>query len=118
MYCFVLQLRCSCFCRCSVLRGLSAGGINAVTSLPQAMQKAAFFASRLPQWAQYFAMGASFAAAFPLSYRTAPACAMFWRDKRKKPFGISAERLGDPYENRTRVTAVKGRCLDRLTNGP
>ena len=24
----------------------------------------------------------------------------------------------DPYENRTRVTAVKGRCLDRLTNGP
>ena len=26
--------------------------------------------------------------------------------------------FGDPYENRTRVTAVKGRCLDRLTNGP
>ena len=25
---------------------------------------------------------------------------------------------GDPYENRTRVTAVKGRCLNRLTNGP
>ena len=24
----------------------------------------------------------------------------------------------DPYENRTRVTAVKGRCLNRLTNGP
>ena len=24
----------------------------------------------------------------------------------------------DPYENRTRVTAVKGRCLSRLTNGP
>ena len=29
-------------------------------------------------------------------------------------FGIR----GDPYENRTRVTAVKGRCLNRLTNGP
>ena len=25
---------------------------------------------------------------------------------------------GDPCENRTRVTAVKGRCLNRLTNGP
>ncbi len=24
----------------------------------------------------------------------------------------------DPWENRTPVTAVKGRCLDRLTNGP
>ena len=26
--------------------------------------------------------------------------------------------FGDPYEIRTRVTAVKGRCLNRLTNGP
>ena len=25
---------------------------------------------------------------------------------------------GDPYGIRTRVTAVKGRCLNRLTNGP
>ena len=25
---------------------------------------------------------------------------------------------GDPYEIRTRVTAVKGRCLNRLTKGP
>ena len=25
---------------------------------------------------------------------------------------------GDPYENRTRDSAVKGRCLNRLTNGP
>ena len=25
---------------------------------------------------------------------------------------------GDPEENRTPVTAVKGRCLDRLTTGP
>ena len=25
---------------------------------------------------------------------------------------------GDPYENRTRDSAVKGRCLSRLTNGP
>lgn len=24
----------------------------------------------------------------------------------------------DPYENRTRVCAVRGRCLSRLTNGP
>ena len=27
-------------------------------------------------------------------------------------------KTGDPAENRTRVTAVKGRCLDRLTTGP
>ena len=26
--------------------------------------------------------------------------------------------FGDPWGNRTPVTAVKGRCLDRLTNGP
>ncbi len=26
--------------------------------------------------------------------------------------------FGDPYETRTRVTAVKGPCLNRLTNGP
>ena len=26
--------------------------------------------------------------------------------------------LGDPDGNRTRVTAVKGRCLSRLTTGP
>ena len=26
--------------------------------------------------------------------------------------------VGDPYGNRTHVTAVKGRCLNRLTNGP
>ena len=26
--------------------------------------------------------------------------------------------IGDPWENRTPVTAVKGRCLSRLTNGP
>ena len=26
--------------------------------------------------------------------------------------------FGDPDENRTRVTAVKGRCLNRLTTGP
>ena len=26
--------------------------------------------------------------------------------------------FGDPDETRTRVTAVKGRCLNRLTTGP
>ena len=26
--------------------------------------------------------------------------------------------FGDPCGNRTRVTGVRGRCLDRLTNGP
>ena len=27
-------------------------------------------------------------------------------------------KIGDPYGIRTRVTAVKGRCLNRLTKGP
>ena len=27
-------------------------------------------------------------------------------------------QYGDPYGIRTRVTAVKGRCLNRLTKGP
>ena len=27
-------------------------------------------------------------------------------------------RFGDPYGNRTHVSAVKGRCLNRLTKGP
>ena len=30
--------------------------------------------------------------------------------------GISL--FGDPYGNRTHITAVKGRCLNLLTNGP
>ena len=28
------------------------------------------------------------------------------------------KETSDPYGNRTHVTAVKGRCLNRLTNGP
>jgi hypothetical protein len=31
---------------------------------------------------------------------------------------ILQKNLGDPYGIRTRVTAVKGRCLNRLTKGP
>ena len=29
-----------------------------------------------------------------------------------------SKKGGDPDGNRTRVTAVKGRCLNRLTTGP
>ena len=41
-------------------------------------------------------------------------------DKKKtsKLFGLDVFFFGDPWENRTPVTAVKGRCLSRLTNGP
>ena len=38
--------------------------------------------------------------------------------KTKKGCNASLFCFGDPYENRTRVTAVKGRCLNLLTNGP
>ena len=31
---------------------------------------------------------------------------------------IFGNKNGDPYGIRTRVTAVKGRCLNRLTKGP
>ncbi len=33
-----------------------------------------------------------------------------------KPFESSVD--GDPYGNRTHDSAVKGRCLNLLTNGP
>ncbi len=32
--------------------------------------------------------------------------------------GFAFNLFGDSYENRTRVTAVKGRCLNRLTKEP
>ena len=38
--------------------------------------------------------------------------------KRKIPHRMVCVFFGDPYGNRTHVTAVKGRCLNRLTNGP
>ena len=31
---------------------------------------------------------------------------------------LYTQAIGDPCGNRTRVTGVRGRCLDRLTNGP
>ena len=40
---------------------------------------------------------------------------LFWNKKRAPKIGALN---GDPCENRTRVTAVKGPCLNRLTNGP
>ena len=36
----------------------------------------------------------------------------------KKTINIVNSFLDDPYGIRTRVTAVKGRCLNRLTKGP
>ncbi len=48
-----------------------------------------------------------------LSYRFSPL-------KNKKTPKLKASEFlhGDPYENRTRVFAVKGQCLNLLTNGP
>ena len=42
---------------------------------------------------------------------------LFWDKKKKAPVFLQV-LCGDPDENRTRVTAVKGRCLNRLTTGP
>ena len=38
--------------------------------------------------------------------------------KKKKSHYCVTSLLGDPNGNRTRVPAVKGRCLNRLTIGP
>ena len=51
-----------------------------------------------------------------------PACFLYGlsipvRQKRRTSEWMSFF-FGDPYGNRTHVTAVKGRCLNRLTNGP
>ena len=45
----------------------------------------------------------------PTDYKSVALPAELHRQKNKN---------GDPYGNRTRDTAVKGRCLNRLTNGP
>ena len=50
----------------------------------------------------------------PLSGGAAPEAS----PKKKRTAKAVRFFFGDPYENRTRVTAVKGRCLNRLTNGP
>ena len=47
-----------------------------------------------------------------------PCCSIPVRVKLKTPLRIAQRRFYDPYGNRTHVTAVKGPCLNRLTNGP
>ena len=42
----------------------------------------------------------------------------FRRESKKRDWLEPVSFFGDPYGNRTHVTAVKGRCLNRLTNGP
>ena len=39
-------------------------------------------------------------------------------ERRKKTSNWMSSMYGDPYEIRTRDAAVKGRSLNRLTNGP
>ena len=41
---------------------------------------------------------------------------LYTKENRSKAYALL--RHGDPDENRTRITAVKGRCLNRLTTGP
>ena len=40
------------------------------------------------------------------------------RDGNRWDLSVIYTSYGDPCGNRTRVTGVRGRCLDRLTNGP
>ena len=41
-----------------------------------------------------------------------------WINKTVEHRSVRLFYFGDPYGNRTHVTAVKGPCLNRLTNGP
>ena len=56
-------------------------------------------------------------ACFYTSVRTGAALSIPVRQKIKDTIRCPLF-FGDPYGNRTHVTAVKGRCLNRLTNGP
>ena len=47
-----------------------------------------------------------------------PCCSIPVWVKLKTPLRDAQRRFYDPYGNRTHVTAVKGPCLNRLTNGP
>lgn len=42
----------------------------------------------------------------------------FFRQKENPQDYYLEDFIGDPCENRTRDSAVKGRCLDLLTTGP
>ena len=41
-----------------------------------------------------------------------------YTDDKKETIREDGFFFGDPYGNRTHITAVKGRCLNLLTNGP
>ena len=48
-----------------------------------------------------------------------PLCAFLFRSKPSRVrFHARIRYHGDPWGNRTPVTGVRGRCLNRLTNGP
>ena len=61
--------------------------------------------------------GPSFASLFP-PLAAVSSAAIPVRVKLKTPLRIAQRHFYDPYGNRTHVTAVKGPCLNRLTNGP
>ena len=61
--------------------------------------------------------GPSFASLFP-PLAAVSSAAIPVRVKLKTPLRNAQRRFYDPYGNRTHVTAVKGPCLNRLTNGP
>ena len=54
----------------------------------------------------------------PQKRLTAFASSILATGYKKGTHSVVCSFFGDPWENRTPVTAVKGRCLSRLTNGP
>ena len=60
--------------------------------------------------------------AVPTGIEPAISCVTGRRDNRyttgPNSYSQCINSNGDPYGIRTRVTAVKGRCLNHLTNGP
>ena len=45
-------------------------------------------------------------------------CSLKRINKEKSPTSFKVELFYDPCGNRTHVNGVRGRCLNRLTNGP
>ena len=64
------------------------------------------------------AKNCSLALNFYTSVRTGAALSIPVGHQKKTPPKWVVSFFGDPYGNRTHVTAVKGPCLNRLTNGP
>ena len=90
---------------------------NILQSYPQREDVAAILCS---QWANIlsFVQCTASVLAHGIVGRSNPMGSVRYTNHKKEAIRMDGFFFGDPYGNRTHVTAVKGRCLNRLTNGP